>query len=94
VYPSSWMSFWFHKILCQRRKKILSNYGWVSKFTSNNMEVWGAGARVDNFLSYFMHKIKIAGLVDMEPIDLSPTWRNNRIGVVGVSKCLNKFLVS
>ena len=34
------------------------------------------------------------GFVDVEPIKLVPTWKNNRVGEVGVSKTLGKFLVT
>ena len=32
--------------------------------------------------------------MDVEPIKLVPTWRKNRVGEVGVSKTLGKFLVT
>jgi hypothetical protein len=32
--------------------------------------------------------------VDIDPITMGPTWRNNRVGVKGVSKRLDRFLVS
>jgi hypothetical protein len=43
-------------------------------------------ARLDNLATYFKHKIKIFGFIDVEPLKMAPTWRNNRLGATGVGK--------
>jgi hypothetical protein len=55
--------------------------------------VLGGNTRVD-ILAYFLrHKIEEARLMDVEPIKLVPTWRNNRYKEARVSKCLDRFLI-
>jgi hypothetical protein len=44
--------------------------------------------------NFFRHKINEVGLVDVEPINLILTWKNNRPSKFGVSKRLDRFLFS
>jgi hypothetical protein len=56
-------------------------------------ENWGELVRVDPLSHFFLNKLELLGLVDVEPVSLSPTWSNNRSGHAGVHKHLDRFLV-
>ena len=56
------------------------------KFTLNIDEVWGISTRQDILAMFFKHKIKEVGFVDVEPIKIVPTWKNNKKNEAGVSK--------
>jgi hypothetical protein len=49
---------------------------------------------VNRHAEYFLHQIEVEGLVDIEPIAMRPTKRNNQIGVGNISKHLEIFLAS
>ena len=49
-------------------------------FTMGQSEVWGPHAQTDLLTGYFTQKSKESLLLDIEPIKLKPTWRNNRCG--------------
>ena len=49
------------------------------------------GRQENNFFPILLEK---ASLVDIEPVKLSPTWKNFRIGDEEVAKILDRFLVS
>ena len=50
--------------------------------------------QVDKLDNHLNHPIKDHGLVDMAPISLNRTWRNNWLGYDSVSKRIDRFLVS
>jgi len=54
-------------------------------------KVWGTSVRLYSLEDY--QKIREARLLDIEIIKLMPTWRNNRVGEVGISKRLDRFLI-
>ena len=56
-------------------------------------EVWGPHAQVDSLAVYFVQKLTEKGLLDIEPVKLKPTWRNNRCREGRVAKRLDIFLV-
>jgi hypothetical protein len=41
-----------------------------------------------------VHKLEEAGLIDVAPIKISPTWRNKRLGEDYIAKRLDRFLIS
>ena len=41
-----------------------------------------------------MQKLMEKGLLDIEPVKLKPTWRNNRCGDARVAKRIDRFLVA
>jgi hypothetical protein len=43
---------------------------------------------------YFSHKFAESRLTDLIPINLKPTWKNNRVGIEGVEKRLDHFLIN
>lgn len=57
-------------------------------------ETWGEGARQDPLTGYFVQLFEDAGLCDIEPNEMVPTWRNFRSGIDGVSEHLARFLVA
>jgi hypothetical protein len=57
-------------------------------------EVWGTHARVDPLTGYFTQKIVECNLLDIEPVKLKPTWRNNRVGEDSIAKRLDRFLLT
>ena len=63
-------------------------------FSLGHNEVLGPHAQVDSLAGFFVQKLMEKGLLDIEPIKLKPTWRNNRCGDARVAKRLDRFLVS
>jgi hypothetical protein len=59
----------------------------------NRGEVWGLVARHDCLVNFFLDHFETLGWVDIEPLELNPTWTNNRARGVGVAKHLDRFLV-
>jgi hypothetical protein len=62
-------------------------------FSLGFSEVWGTHARADPLTSFFTQKLVECNLLDLEPIKLKPTWRNNRVGDASVAKRLDRFLI-
>jgi exonuclease III len=62
-------------------------------FTLSAREVWGNLARSDPLADYFSNILITMGLVDVQPTQLAPTWRNGRVGLAGISKRLDRFLI-
>jgi hypothetical protein len=56
-------------------------------------EIWGSSARSDPMDSYFNMMIQGEGLIDVEPINIFPTWRNGRGNQYFVAKRLDRFLI-
>ena len=67
--------------------------GWDLNFSLNSWDVWGAFARVDRIDDFFNYHIEFVSLINIEPISMGPTLRNNRVGDEGVSKSIDRFLV-
>jgi hypothetical protein len=63
-------------------------------FTLSLREVWGMHPREDKQSGFFLSLLEKARLVDIEPVKLSPTWRNFRTGNEEVAKILDRFLIS
>ena len=61
-------------------------------FTASARETWG-NTRLDPDADFFFDMIRDAGLYDVEPTVLGPTWQNGRGGHVGIGKRLDRFLV-
>lgn len=57
-------------------------------------EIWGQGARMDPLGPSFIEFFKSHGLVDIELVDMKPTWRNRRRILEGISKRLNRFYMT
>jgi hypothetical protein len=57
-------------------------------------EVWGDSARPDPLADFFCQKFVECRLTDLDPILLKPTWKNNRVGIEGVAKRLDRFLIN
>ena len=62
--------------------------------TLNNSEVWGEKARLDPLGPFFTNLFSSHQLVDIAPIVAGPTRRNGRSGADGISKGLDRFLLS
>jgi len=58
-------------------------------FTTSCREVWGTHAREHSLHHFFSQMIQREGLVDVEPIQLLPTWRNGRGGHDYIAKPLD-----
>jgi exonuclease III len=63
-------------------------------FSLGFSEVWGTHARADPLTGYFTQKLVDCNLLDIEPVKLKPTWRNNRVGEDSVAKRLDRFLLT
>ena len=64
------------------------------KFTLGANEIWGTKAHLNPLMPLFSQLIADHNLVDLAPPYAGPTWRNGRSGVDGISKRLDKFLLS
>jgi hypothetical protein len=63
-------------------------------FTLSLREVWGVHPMEEKKSDFFLCFLEKERLVDIEPVKLSPTWRNFRTGDEEVAKILDLFLVS
>ena len=41
----------------------------------------------------FINLLEVTILVDVEPLEIKPTWTNNQVGINGVAKRLDKFIL-
>jgi hypothetical protein len=57
-------------------------------------EVWGSRSIYDPLADFFKHQLERNRLIDVPPIKLCPTWRNNRVGEERIAKRLDCFLFS
>ena len=60
-------------------------------FSLGQAEVWGPHTRADLLIDYFTQKLVERNWLDIEPIKLKPTWRNNRCGEGRVANRLIGF---
>ena len=63
-------------------------------FKLSSAEVLGLKARLDPLASYFSQHISGNKLVHLSMYPSAPTWRNGRSGAAGISKRLDRFLLS
>jgi hypothetical protein len=63
-------------------------------FKISTRETWGNNATSNPLDSYFSQMIQGEGLIDIEPANLLPTWRNGRGTQDYVAKRLHNFLIS
>ena len=61
--------------------------------TLSEKEKWGYLAHHDGLGSFFVALFESKELVDLQPLKLTPTWRNNRSGEQAISKRLDRFLL-
>ena len=57
-------------------------------------EIWGKKASSNPLSHYFLSLFDSVGLVDLAPQETGPTWQNGRAGEHGISKRLDRFLIS
>jgi hypothetical protein len=62
-------------------------------FSLGATKVWGPRERYDPLSDFFRNILEDKGLIDIEPIKLTPTWKNNIIGEDIISKIINHFLI-
>ena len=55
--------------------------------------MWGPSAWKDLLTDYFTHKLVEKNWLDIEPLKIKPTWKNNRCGEGRFAKRLDCFLV-
>jgi len=63
-------------------------------FSLGQSEVWGPHAHVDSLAGFFVQNLVEKGWLDIEPLKLKPTWRNNRCGEHRIAKRIDRFLVA
>lgn len=63
-------------------------------FTLSSSEIWGSSARLDLLLDFSLSMLNRAHLVDVVPSKISLTWSHGRSGSGGISKRLDRFLIS
>jgi hypothetical protein len=54
--------------------------------------MWGAATHLDPLSAFFTELFDKAGLVDVLPDAVVPTWRNGRSGDASISKRLDRVL--
>jgi hypothetical protein len=62
--------------------------------TLSSKEIWGDRAKLDPLADFFKSLFSKNALVDLESVELLPTWRNGRSGSSCIEKCLDRFLVT
>jgi len=60
----------------------------------SQLEIWGTKSREDLLAQLFLEHFERQGWVDVEPVKLKPTWRNNHIGEDSISKWLERYLIN
>jgi len=63
-------------------------------FSLGQSEVWGPHAHPDTLADFFVQKLVEKEWLDIEPLKLKPTWRNNRCGENRIAKRIDRFLVA
>jgi endonuclease/exonuclease/phosphatase family metal-dependent hydrolase len=63
-------------------------------FTTSIDEVWGVEARSDPLAGFFRDLFQKNHLVDVQPSELVPTWRNGRSGEQNIQKRLDRVYVA
>ena len=63
-------------------------------FTTIAAKIWGKKSLLYPLAPFFTHLIVEHDLVDLAPPYAGPTWRNCRAGDEGISKRLERFLIS
>ena len=63
-------------------------------FTLNVSNIWGNKAQLDPLGPLFFKLLSHHQLVDVAPSYAGPTWRNGRMGEEGISKRLDRLLLS
>jgi hypothetical protein len=63
-------------------------------FTLSTKEIWGDRAKKDPLATFISSLLTKNALVDLEPAEHLPTWRNGRSGSSGIEKRLDRFLIS
>jgi hypothetical protein len=63
-------------------------------FSTRSDEVWGVGALIDPLVGFFKELFANNHLVDIQPAELVPTWRNGRSGGQGIQKRLDRVYAS
>jgi len=55
-------------------------------FTLKRCEVWGEISKEDILDDNLLQKLDKVNLSDMEPLKITPTWRNDKLGDKNISK--------
>ena len=62
-------------------------------FTLSRSYIWVENAPIDNFSIFLINRTKEGNMVEIEPIKLKPTWSNNRGGIRGIPKHIDRFVM-
>jgi len=57
-------------------------------------DIWGERAHPDRLVDYLPSLFSSKSLVDIFLEVISPTWRNDRMGINGISKRLDRFYIN
>ena len=57
-------------------------------------EILGSLVRLDSLRKNFVALFESKGLVDVQPLKLEPTWKNNKSGEQSIYKRMYRFLIS
>ena len=93
-HTSTEIPFWDSLLSNSLIKSDLVILGGDLNFSLGQSEVWGPHAQIDSLTGFFTQKLEENNLLDIEPIKLKPTWRNNRCADGKIAKRLDRFLVA
>ena len=63
-------------------------------FTLSSNQVGGTSNAIDQLSGFFRSLFENSGLVDIVPNILVPKWSNGRVGLEGIAKSLDIFLMA
>jgi hypothetical protein len=63
-------------------------------FIVSTKEIWGQNAQLDPLGPFLLELFKGHGLVDIEPVDVKPTFKNIRARVEGIGKRFDRFYIA
>ena len=57
-------------------------------------EIWAPTVRLNGLSNFFAALFNSKGWIDLQPLKMEPTWRNNRCGEKEIWKRMDRFLLS
>ena len=76
----------------------MCNYGHLTflgdhNFILHRLKIWKESTRLNSFDSFLLNNLEAMNLIDVEPLDLKPIWKNNQGNVNKITKRLDIFLI-
>ena len=87
-------SFWNNLIKLDVFLSPFLVFGGDLNFSLGLSEIWGVKAQADPLTNFFHNLLESLGIVGINPLESLPAWSNRRVGSEGISKRLDRLLVS